>query len=299
MYKILDYLRKHFLSDFNVFVYAYIFIFLSLAITCNYSLDFENIVLNKTLTGWGRVIGYICFFAFAYYGTALPVFILQKKSHLLQKKQFWIKSSLLICLLGWVSGFSFHFSWIDRNFNEYGEKYFLYLIGDQFKFTFLGLFPLVCIHYYFSLNEPFFGLTFKGFDYHPYALMLLIMFPFVFWASFQPDFLQTYPVFRRELVKDFWGMRPGFQLFLFELCYGFDFIFVEILFRGALVIGMANIIGKEALLPMVCTYAFLHFAKPLGETFGSIAGGYVLGVIALHTRSIWGGCMVQIGRAHV
>ena len=62
---------------------------------------------------------------------------------------------------------------------------------------------------------------------------------------------------------------------------------------------MAKILGKDAVLPMVVTYAFLHFGKPLGETVGSIFGGYILGVIALRTKHIFGGCIIHIGVAYL
>jgi len=41
----------------------------------------------------------------------------------------------------------------------------------------------------------------------------------------------------------------------------------------------------------------LHFGKPIGEAISSIFGGYVLGVIALNTKSIVGGSIVHIGVA--
>jgi hypothetical protein len=84
---------------------------------------------------------------------------------------------------------------------------------------------------------------------------------------------------------------------IYEFIYGFDFIFVELVFRGALVIGMASILGKDAILPMVSVYCFLHFGKPAGEAISSIFGGYILGVIAYYSRSIVGGCIIHIGVA--
>jgi membrane protease YdiL (CAAX protease family) len=82
-----------------------------------------------------------------------------------------------------------------------------------------------------------------------------------------------------------------------RLMYGYDFIPTELLFRGFMIIGMAHLLGRGALLPMVVCYATLHFGKPLGETIGSVFGGYILGVIALRSRSIWGGMFVHIGIA--
>jgi membrane protease YdiL (CAAX protease family) len=48
---------------------------------------------------------------------------------------------------------------------------------------------------------------------------------------------------------------------------------------------------------MASFYCYIHFGKPLGETLGSIFGGYVLGVIAYRTGSIYGGILVHLGVA--
>ena len=48
---------------------------------------------------------------------------------------------------------------------------------------------------------------------------------------------------------------------------------------------------------MVVWYATIHFGRPLGETVSSLIGGYILGVLALSTRSIWGGLLIHIGVA--
>ncbi len=55
--------------------------------------------------------------------------------------------------------------------------------------------------------------------------------------------------------------------------------------------------GKNVILPMAATYAVLHFGKPIGETISSIFGGYILGVIALYSRNIWGGVFIHGGTA--
>ena len=83
----------------------------------------------------------------------------------------------------------------------------------------------------------------------------------------------------------------------YELAYGLDFVTVEFLFRGFMVIGMIGVLGRQAVLPMAVTYCFLHFGKPAGEAISSVFGGYILGVIALETRSIWGGIIVHAGIA--
>ena len=67
------------------------------------------------------------------------------------------------------------------------------------------------------------------------------------------------------------------------------------MFRGFFVIGMVKIMGRHAIVPMAVIYCMLHFGKPMGEAISSIFGGYILGVIALRTQSIWGGIIVHMG----
>lgn len=84
---------------------------------------------------------------------------------------------------------------------------------------------------------------------------------------------------------------------IYELAYGLDFVTVEFLFRGFMVIGLMHVVGRRAVLAMAVVYCFLHFGKPAGEAISSIFGGYILGVIAFETRSIWGGIIVHLGIA--
>lgn len=62
-------------------------------------------------------------------------------------------------------------------------------------------------------------------------------------------------------------------------------------------IGFSKLIGKNVVLPMVATYVVLHFGKPMGESISSAFGGYILGIIALYSRNIWGGVFVHGGMA--
>jgi membrane protease YdiL (CAAX protease family) len=83
----------------------------------------------------------------------------------------------------------------------------------------------------------------------------------------------------------------------YEIAYGLDFITVEYLFRGFMVIGMMAILGRGAVLTMAVVYCVLHFGKPAGEAISSAFGGYILGVVAYETRSVWGGIIVHMGIA--
>jgi hypothetical protein len=84
---------------------------------------------------------------------------------------------------------------------------------------------------------------------------------------------------------------------LFELCYANDFLGVESMFRGALVVGMARWLGRRAVLPMVMTYMCIHLGKPDLELCSSVVGGYLLGVLAWRTSHLWGGIIIHLGIA--
>jgi hypothetical protein len=93
------------------------------------------------------------------------------------------------------------------------------------------------------------------------------------------------------------GLTNEVRSFIFTLCYSSGFVAVELLFRGALAIAMFQLMGTRAVLPMAAFYCAFHFGKPLGEAIGSIIGGYLLGVLAIHGRSISGGILVHLGVA--
>jgi len=93
------------------------------------------------------------------------------------------------------------------------------------------------------------------------------------------------------------GFDKSVWAWIYEGLYAFDFVWVEFLFRGILVIGLFSVLGKDAVIPMVSMYCFLHFGKPLGEAISSVFGGYFLGLLAIYSRSIVGGCFLHIGVA--
>ncbi|HKK39955.1 MAG TPA: CPBP family intramembrane glutamic endopeptidase, partial [Cryomorphaceae bacterium] len=84
---------------------------------------------------------------------------------------------------------------------------------------------------------------------------------------------------------------------LYEFFYGLDFISTELIFRGFLILGMHKYLGPYVVYPMVVSYCVLHFGKPLTEAISSIFGGYILGIIALYHRNIWGGVIIHVGVA--
>lgn len=146
-------------------------------------------------------------------------------------------------------------------------------------------------------NGPFFGLTRRGFVPTAYALILLSAMPLLVAASFRPDFLASYPRYEPGIISVPHGLHFWRSVLGFELLYGIQFIALEVFFRGFMVMSLEPYIGTCSVPVMMCVYCFIHFVKPMPEALASILGGYLLGVIALYSRSVLGGIVVHIGIA--
>jgi hypothetical protein len=263
------------------------------------AMSFENI-MSREYHGEPILMWYFfLFYATAYFGIALPGLLLTKKISVLKDYKFWIKSLVFIGLIGVLGGFR-DYGFILDKYNDPQDRYFLFKLIVNLKRMIPYLIVLIIMKFIFDRNvKGIYGFRFNEVHLKPYFILLLFVVPLVFYASFQADFLETYPKFKYWKMEEAFGMSTWQTGVIFELIYGLDFITVELVFRGALIIGMISIMGKEALLPMVATYAFLHFGKPMGETISSVFGGYILGVIAYETKHIFGGVIAHVGVAYM
>jgi membrane protease YdiL (CAAX protease family) len=157
-----------------------------------------------------------------------------------------------------------------------------------FKLFNYGLLPVLCIKLVLKRPLSDFGVRFveNRRIVAMYASMLLVVAPFVLWASTTNAFLRTYPKY------DDAGQSLA-QLLIWEVAYGFQFLMLEFFFRGFLIFSLARYVGSLAVFVMVVPYAMIHLGKPLAECLGSIIAGIALGTIALRTGSIWGGVGVH------
>jgi membrane protease YdiL (CAAX protease family) len=80
---------------------------------------------------------------------------------------------------------------------------------------------------------------------------------------------------------------------VWEVAYAFQFVMVELFYRGVLLFSLSRSLGWLAIFVMVVPYTTIHLQKPLAECVGSILTGIVLGALALRTRSIAGGAVVH------
>lgn len=297
MKKIIRNLKDHWKHDFEARVYLSVSVFLAVCIAINYRIDLEDGIIDSYVGQPVRYLWYLLLYSFAYYGTLLILRWNGRLAGIFQQKDFWIYSAFGLLVLSVEPEFSYSMGTYASSLNS--ELYYWnYKMVHELAPALCTLVPLyVFYRLYDRKTGNFYGFTAQNVDLKPYAVMWLIMVIPIVWASFQPDFLETYPTYRYELPEAQLGLPKWMLALFYELAYGSAFVMTEFIFRGFLVIGMASVLGKEAVLPMVVTYAFLHFGKPLGETIGSVFGGYILGVIALYSRNIWGGVAIHLGVA--
>ena len=296
MRSIWKYLSGHVRQDFNWLQYGLITIFLASCIYFNYLVDFEDSFLDVQKGIW-KFFCRLIFFSVAYYTTLIITCSLKNNLEVFRQRPFWIKSCLALSLLSLDTSVPFLQGWVNFMLSPQ-VSYWGFKVAINLISIITILLPLWIFSRFFEKKEThLYGLTYRHFDARPYFQMIAIMVPILIAASFHGSFLKTYPLYKSSTVHSFLEIPEWIPVVGYEAAYGFDFITVELLFRGFMVIGMIELLGRNSILPMAATYCFLHFGKPPGEAISSAIGGYILGVIAYETKSIWGGIIVHLGIA--
>lgn len=300
MKEIIKEIRDFIKADFNIYAYLYTFLFLAIAIYFNYGHRFERIYVDVY---YGKPISFLTYpmyYLAPYYLILIPILFIKKQQHKLLQSEFWVKSIVFFGTFGLLVAF-----WQYRQLFNYtemstSEKVFY----RQMVFNLKRIIPFLIVFYavkrkYDKEDNHLYGLRIKGMSYKPFFIMLLLMVPLIAIASYMPDFQRAYPQYKFWLYSGAFGMTPIQAAGVFEFVYGLDFVSIELLYRGALVVGMANVLGREAVLPMAGAYVVLHFGKPLGESISSFFGGFILGVHALEKKNIFGGIIIHVGIAYL
>lgn len=152
--------------------------------------------------------------------------------------------------------------------------------------------PMITIKYILKQPLKNYGWQIGSVKQHWLGYVLLaspIMF-FAFLVSFREDFSNHYPFY--NLAHKSW-----LDLILWESIYILQFIAVEFFFRGFLVNGLRIPFGSLSIAVMCLPYLMLHFPKLWLESFGAISFGFLLGILALRSKSIWGGVGVHVAIA--
>ena len=123
-----------------------------------------------------------------------------------------------------------------------------------------------------------------------YGLLAAPVLGFAVVASFTEAFTTTYPFYPL-------AGRSWVDLLAWEAIYLLQFACLEFFFRGFLLEPLAPRLGAGAIFVMALPYAMIHLSKPWPEAFGAVLFGILLGMLALRSRSIWGGVLVHVSLA--
>lgn len=301
MKKVLSYLKDYQKIHFDWKMYSVILVFTAICIAINYRFDFEDGVIDSY---HGQPIKWLWMFLFhgaPFFIVCLILYAFGKKKEWLSSKSYWFKFFIGFGLLA-----------LDRSF--YGFDFLSELLHPrEFPFIIrcvnwassliLVVIPMLVLYPFLEKDETrnWYGLSWKKFDARPYLILLAISAVFLGLGSFLADISAFYPRYAGSGASLYLSNDPSVSewwlVTLYELSYGSNFISVELIFRGFLIFAFTRTLGGYAVLPMVVTYAFLHFGKPMGETISSVFGGYVLGIISYNSRNIWGGIFIHLGVA--
>jgi hypothetical protein len=240
---------------------------------------------------------YVPFYGVPYLLSLVAFAHFYRRWDVFRDRELWIRIGFLLLVLGFDSGF-YYFDGLGGDWLLPAERWYLARTVGKFSSVVAVFLPLLLFRWWRDRDMPsFYGLTRRGFNPRPYLVMLAMMAPLVFAATFLDDFMRAYPRIGLAQVDALSSLSRGEALLLFEAAYAFDFVWTELLFRGFMVLGFERKLGAGSIMPMVTVYCMRHFNKPLGESISSIFGGLVLGAIAWRTRSILGGMWLHVGVA--
>ncbi len=299
MRDIIKEIRNFIRADFNIFVYGFAVLFLTGSIILNYMFDIEDKYIDIYFgTAMGAPV-YFSFYFGAYMMVLIPTLLIKKQTHKLKRTELWIKIIVFFGMFAIMTAFHQYRDLASKIQNGRDEMYFLVKVFGNIKriLPFIIVFYIVKLIYDKDTNHIY-GMRYRGMNYRPFFILILFMVPFIALASFQNDFQHTYPQFKFWKYENVFGMPDVLKVIIFEIAYGLDFVSIELLFRGALVIGLVKVLGKEAVLPMAVAYVFIHFGKPAGETISSFFGGFILGIHSYYRKNIFGGIIIHIGIAY-
>lgn len=232
-----------------------------------------------------------------YFLVLIPSLSMHHELWRLRRWQVWVFPIILLAIDGAGQGFYSYKLWADSFGASSKDRNYLELVG---AFMFRSVFIVLALCIFRKLTNghfSLFGLKRSSKYLRVYALVYVLLLPMFLLVSFTPQFLEFYPKMYITSYDGAMGWDRWQLIGLFELFYANDFIGVEGMFRGALVIGLTRWLGPRAVLPMALTYMCIHLGKPDLELCSSVIGGYILGVLAWRTHHLWGGIIIHLGIA--
>ena len=286
--------------NFHWGLYLSLLLFLVVAIAFNFSTNFYEDYIVKGHSASMRWALASLFHMFPFMVAAMLVYFFKGEKDWIKDKGFWLRVVLVFAIAGlsqFWKPFDFLVSGLSGN-----EIYFARYVTLKADSLLNVVLPVILLYVFLESDQynSFYGLRSQHWDWKPYAIMFAAMVVLIGLASFFQDLQAYYPRYLRtrgpELAAEL-GVSQWWTLLVYELAYGSDFIAVELFYRGVLVLAFYRYFGNYSVLIMVPAYVFLHFGKPMTEAISSAFGGYILGIISLHSRSIWGGVVLHVGVA--
>jgi len=144
----------------------------------------------------------------------------KKKTSILKSSEFWIKSIFILAIIALDGGFHYHSNWVYSTFPR-EMTYFASKVSKNAINIFTMIIPLVIFYYLYDrkLNN-FYGLTRKNFDIKPYAIMIAIMIPIIFAASYIDNFSKFYPIYKLNSAHIYLEVKEWVPAIVYELFYG-------------------------------------------------------------------------------
>jgi len=163
------------------------------------------------------------------------------------------------------------------------------VIQRLWGFIFMGLIPVIFLSLLPGEKLMNYGLGFSFWSLPPWWLMGVLAFIIITgaFAAARPGNLALYPQIRIKQWTPGMLTLSGITWIVFLLAY-------EFLFRGFLLFAAVAIMDVWAAIALNCAlYAFAHFYKGPGETFGTIPIGILLCYLTLRTGNIWTALLIH------
>lgn len=152
-----------------------------------------------------------------------------------------------------------------------------WIIGDLFCFL---VFPWLIIKFIFNEKIALYGLLPVKFyfNWKIYSGIIIVIFLGSWFVTSMESISFTYPIFFES--KNKWGLFFVFEALLLLYIFAWEFFW-----RGFMLFGLESKFGWYAVFIQTIPFVILHNGKPAIETFSSILGGILLGIIALKSRT--------------
>jgi len=171
--------------------------------------------------------------------------------------------------------------------NVYLYEYLYWFIGDFFTLFVLSVLIIKFIlkedlkDYGLQVGELKIGLILS-------AIFLIAMIILIWFFSATPAFSEKYP--HLLSTRNSWD-----NFFVYELGMLIYMVSWEFIWRGFMLFGLKEKFGYYSVMIQMIPFVILHNGKPVAETFGAIAGGITLGILAFRTNSIIYGVITHTG----